>query len=88
MKLIPNLLSSKNFFEISGPNPIETPLLLGERPLVGTGSAHSKSHIFPDYGGYLNLMIYLSYLSVTLSWEGKPPWQIITLSFNTYPKGR
>ena len=80
---LPSLLSSRNFLEMSGPNPIDTPLLLGERPLETTGSAQSKSHILPFSGIYWNLMIYARSLMVTLSSTGSPPWQTITLWLKT-----
>ena len=73
---------------MSGPNPIETPLLLGVRPLVEVGSAQSKSHINPLYGGSVNLWIVLKSSSLTLSWIGRPPWQTITLLLKTYESGR
>lgn len=40
---------------MSGPNPIEAPRLLGVLPEFKVGSAQSKSHITPLYGGSLNL---------------------------------
>jgi hypothetical protein len=36
---------------MSGPKPIEAPLLLGVLPFVTVGSAHNKSHITPLTGG-------------------------------------
>lgn len=58
---------------MSGPNPIDAPLLLGVRPGVGLGSAQSRSHIAPLTGGSINLLIYFISFNVTLSSEGKPP---------------
>ena len=68
---------------MSGPNPIETPLLLGVLPLVGVGSAHKRSHINPFSGGYINLLIYLISFKVTSSWTGRPPWHTITFLLKT-----
>jgi len=80
-------LSYKNFYVISGPNPIEAPRLLGVLPGFKVGSAHSKSHMTPLSGGSTNRYIFLISLSLTPSEAGKPPWQTITFLLNTYDKG-
>jgi len=46
-----SLFSSRNFFVMFSPNPIEAPRLLGLLPMVGVGSAHKRSHIAPFSGG-------------------------------------
>ena len=72
---------------MSGPKAIDAPLLLGVCPGVGEGSAQRRSHMRPFSGGSANLKVSLISLIVTPSYEGSPPWQIITLSLITYERG-
>ena len=53
------LFSFKNLWVISGPKPIEQPLLLGEWPGVKEGSAQRRSHMRPFSGGSANLKVSL-----------------------------